>query len=115
MKGFELDEKGDVIIKNKDISVIDGKNLIRQTIETVLGTNLGEWFLNKNEGINHREILTKNPNYDLIRTHIQSGLLQVDNSLWITEYNQSLEGRHLKITFTAKNDNDETISAEYTV
>lgn len=112
MKGFELDEKGDVII-NKDISMIDGKNLIRQTVETVLGTNWGEWFLNKKEGINYREILTKNPNFDLIRTHVQNGLLQVDDSLWITEYNQSLENRHLKISFTAKNDDNETISAEY--
>lgn len=113
MKGFQLDTNGDVVVNN-DICMVYDNELIRQTVETVLGTKCGEWFLNKEEGLEYDQILIKNPNFDFIRTEIQRGLLQVDESLWITEYDQKLEGRKLTITFTAKNDKEETIQAEYT-
>lgn len=113
MKGFRLDSNGDIVV-NADIDMVYDNELIRQTIETVLKTKCGEWFLNAEEGLQYDQILIKNPNFDFIRTEIQKGLLQVDESLWITEYDQVLEGRKLTITFTAKNDADETIRIEYT-
>lgn len=113
MKGFELNEKGDVII-NRDISMVYGNNLLRQTVETLLGTNLGEWFLNENEGIDHRAMITKNPNFDLIQTEIQRGLLQVDNTMWITEYDYFVNGRKLTIHFKARNETGEEIEANQT-
>ena len=39
--------------------MIQGTELTKQTIKTVLGTQKGEWFLNWEEGINHNEILGK--------------------------------------------------------
>ena len=59
MKGFKLTSSGDVEIKNNQIQMIDGNELLRQTVECVLGTNKGEWFLNPDEGINFRNILGK--------------------------------------------------------
>ena len=51
MKGFKLDNNGDVIIQNRKIEMTDGNDLIRQTVQTVLGTNKGEWDFNPDEGI----------------------------------------------------------------
>lgn len=59
MKGFKLDDKGDVVIQNGEIDMVHGAELTMQTIKTVLGTQKGEWFLNWNEGINHDNILGK--------------------------------------------------------
>lgn len=61
MRGFLLDEKGDIVIKNNEIVMTEGNELLAQTIRIVLGTNKGEWFDNSDEGINNRVILGKNP------------------------------------------------------
>lgn len=59
MKGFKLDESGDVSIRSGEIEMTHGAELTMQTIKSVLGTQKGEWFLNHNEGINHDNILGK--------------------------------------------------------
>lgn len=59
IKGFALNDKGDVIIENGNIQMAHGAELTKQTIKTVLGTQKGEWFLNWNEGIDHNSILGK--------------------------------------------------------
>ena len=56
MKGFALDNNGDVIIEKNKIKMIDGVDLINQTVKTVLGTNKTEWFLNIDEGIDFNSI-----------------------------------------------------------
>ena len=86
MRGFKLDQSGDVIIDNRQIQFVDGNELLAQTVRTLLGTTSGEWFLNTNEGIDYRNIHIKNPNFDLIRDEIQRGLLQVDSSFVLQKY-----------------------------
>ena len=118
MKGFKLDSTGDIDIvlnennKRKEIQLIDGKELIQQTLESVLGTNKGEWFLNESEGITFSNILGKNVDEEIIRNEIQQGLIQVDSSFVMTsfEMNMDAQTRTLKILFTAKNENGEEIS-----
>lgn len=58
MKGFALSDN-DILIQNGEIQMIEGADLICQTVRTVLNTNKGEWFLNPDEGINFRNILGK--------------------------------------------------------
>lgn len=110
MKGFALDEKGDVILKNGEIQMVEGLDLTMQTCRTVIGTNKGEWFLDGQEGIRFDHILIKNPNYALVRDEIQSGLYQVDETMRITEMKHSLtKDRRLDIRFQAMNDAKEKI------
>lgn len=59
MKGFMLDEHGDVVIDAGEIQMVHGVELTAQTIKSVLQTQKGEWFLDWEEGINHNEILGK--------------------------------------------------------
>lgn len=58
MQGFKLNN-GDVVIENGVIQMTSGGDLLRQTVETVLNTNKGEWWLNPDEGINFSNILGK--------------------------------------------------------
>lgn len=116
MKGFKIDNNGDVIIQNRQIEMTDGNDLIRQTIQTVLGTNKGEWDFNPDEGITFDYILTKNPDFDVIRNEIANGLTQVDDTLVLQDfkYDYNKNQRTLHIDFTARNSNGEEVSGSYT-
>ncbi len=46
-------------MKNQEIQMVNGSELLRQTVKTVLSTNKGEWSLNINEGIDFYNILGK--------------------------------------------------------
>lgn len=104
-RGFKLDENGDIIVSsNGKISFVAGKELKRQTIETILRTNKGEWFLNPEEGINFWAILGKTPEKEIVRNEVQNGIRQVQDDLTISEFNMELDGnRHLKVNFKASN------------
>lgn len=109
IKGFKLDDKGDVVIVNNQIQMVEDNDLLLQKVRTVLNTNKGEWWLNENEGINFRCMLTKNPNYDEIRDNIKLGLLQVDDTFQLLSFEHWTEGRKLYIKFTATNSSGQTI------
>lgn len=110
MKGFAINDIGDVILTLEGIQITEEIPLLLQTCRQVIGTNHGEWFLNKNEGINFDNLLTKSPNKELIRDEIQSGLFQVDPTLRIQkmEYNLN-KNRAIGVRFIAKNDKGENI------
>ena len=107
-RGFKLDEAGDIIVsKTGKITFTSGKDLKRQTIETVLQTNRGEWFLNPDEGINFRAILGKNVKEEIVRDEVQQGIHQVQENLNITSFSMELdEKRHLKVEFEASNNKE---------
>lgn len=109
MKGFAIDENGDIIIENNDIRLTNGDDLIRQNVEKLIGTNKGEWFLNKNEGINFKTILKKNPNMDIVRNEILTALQSIDNTFYFEEFNYVTEERKLYIDFVAKNKDGQTV------
>lgn len=103
MKNFALDDKGDVLIKDNVIQMVDDTELICQTCQTVLGTNVKEWFLNENEGIKFRNILIKNPDFDVIRNEVKRGLLQVDSTFALDSFEYQVKNRRLYISFSATN------------
>lgn len=109
MYGFAIDENGDAIIENNDIKLVSDKELIRQTVKQVLSTNLGEWWLNENEGIAFNAILKKNPQYDQIEDTVKSGLLQIDKTFELTSFVCTPINRTLKIEITARNESGEEI------
>ena len=53
MKDFAIDgNTNDIIIFNNDIEMVNGDELLRQEAEKLIGTNKGEWFLNKIKALN---------------------------------------------------------------
>ena len=112
MRGFCLDKNGDVVIENGKIAMINGNELLRQTVQCVIATNKGEWFLNKEEGINYRAILKKNPELDNVRDEIFAALLQVDETFVMQDFSREVVGRNLKVKFSAVNGDGEEIGGE---
>ena len=100
MYDFKLSSDGDIIITNNLIETIKGNDLLAQKVKMILSTNQGEWWLNENEGIPFKEILVKNPDYNMIRDYIQYALKQTDATLEISDYSYKLENRVLYINFT---------------
>lgn len=102
MKGFKLDQYGDVVITDGKIEMVEGIELVAQTLRHVLGTNLGEWEFEEKEGIDFYAILTKNPNYDLIQDTINTAVRYTEDKLSVEietgDYGFEVEGRHLTIS-----------------
>lgn len=99
MKGFAIDQIGDVVIEKNDIKLVYDTDLLIQKIRQILSTNRGEWWLDPKEGILVQKILKKNPNLALIRDYVRSAIAQVDKSLEMTHCDITTEGRNLKIAF----------------
>lgn len=109
MDGFMIDNNGDIVIEDNKITMVSDTDLTVQTVRQVLKTNLGEWWLNKNEGIDRYCMLCKNPNYDQIEDNIILALRQIDETFKLTSFNCSEKNRELTINFIAVNDNGEII------
>lgn len=116
MKSIAIDDNGDLIIKNNEIVMATGAELLRQKVQTILKTNLREWFFDWEQGIDFKNILGKGINEELVRYEIDRGLKQVDDTFNITELTFSVDkaARHAIVTFRARTDNGEEVGGEYT-
>ena len=114
MKGFAINETGDVAIVNNKIPVVSGPVLLRQKVKNVLSTNKGEWFLDLNEGIDFGNLLGKGITEDLVRYEIEQGLEQVDSSFTITEFSCKIDNnnRKVKVFFKAQTSTGEEVEVE---
>lgn len=111
MKGFKLDENGDIAILKNKIQMTEENELLKQKVQTVIGTNKGEWVLNRDEGIRFFSILGKGTSKEEIRNEIQKGLEQTDETFMLTSFKTDMGmDRKLKISFTAKNSSGGEIS-----
>lgn len=111
MQGFALTEDGDLLIENNQIKMVADNELLRQKIKTVLQTNIGEWFLNLNEGIDFSNLLGKYKGEEVIRNEIIEGLSQIDSSLYLEEFSCDFDriNRKLTVKFKAKNESGEEL------
>ncbi len=98
MKAFKVSYNGDLIIENGDLVIIDGNEELRQSIERILTTNVGEWFLDVGFGLNYREIQGKGKDKESIKLaiaeaiHQEPRIQEVDIKDIIIDSN-----RHLKV------------------
>lgn len=109
MKGFMVNAGGDVVISDNEVMMVEGDELLRQTIQQVLGTNKREWFLNTGEGVDFSVMLRKRVDHGEIRAELQDGLRQVDEDLVLDEYSAKMSDREMTISFKAKNSDGEVL------
>lgn len=109
MKDLLVDKTGDLVLKNGDLQLVKDKDLTIQKVKLTLSTNKGEWFLNEEQGIDFRVILTKNPSVDEILETVRNGLHQVDETLEIIDYSFVRKDRHLVMAFKASNGSGEEL------
>lgn len=116
MKGFALDNNGDLLIENGAISIVVGDSLLQQKVWTVLRTNLEEWFFDWEQGIDFDNLLGKDTGEELARYEIQRGLAQVDSTFTITEFAYSVDksARKATVRFKAQTESGEEVGGEFT-
>lgn len=114
MVGFALDDNGDVLIENNQISIVTGNELLRQKVLTVLKTNLREWFFDWEQGINFDNLLGKSANEELARYEIERGLRQVDSTFALTDFVYTVDPvrRKAAIAFSAQLASGEEVGGE---
>lgn len=96
MKGLKL-KNGDLVITNNRVEMVEDNELTRQTIESVLNTNKGEWVLSPDEGIDFHNIIGKNIPDELRENEIQQGLAQFDDAYSLTNFETThISGRKYK-------------------
>lgn len=119
MKTFKLDQFGDVVITDNQIQLVEGVELVAQTLRQVLNTNLGEWFGDTTEGIDFRVILTKNPNYNLVHDTIETAVQKTADTLGVEletdNFTYEVKGRELTIAFTLTLNGAESTAIEVTL
>ena len=111
MTGLKM-QNGDLVITNHEIEQVQDEELTSQTIESVLSTNKGEWLFDEEEGIEFSNFLGhKNIDENIIRSEIEQGIAQVDETLTIDEFECQFDSatRKQRVKFTAKNSNDESV------
>lgn len=112
IKGFAL-KNGDVLIENNEIQMVEGNELLRQTVQSIIETNKGEWFEDWDEGIEFSNILGKGVTEEMVIAEIEDGLQQVDENLNISNFEMSVKDRVLTVKFTcADEENDTEIEVE---
>lgn len=120
-QGFELfkDENGrfDVFMPSKSISLTSGNKLLTQTIESVLQTNKREWQYDTEEGIDFRQILIKNPNFETIKNEIRQAIYKIDDTLEMTDFSYSLNktNRHADISVTLQTSDGDNLVLNTTI
>lgn len=102
MKDFQLDENHDILIQTCDIPYVSGKQQEIQKIQQVLGTKLGEWKYNSNEGLDFDALLQKHPDQNRIREAVQNALFEIDENYVLQECSYSVEDKVIQIKASAE-------------
>lgn len=69
MKTLALTDDGDLLLENGDFKLIEGVLEVKQVLTISLSTNLKEWFLNPDLGLDFIKLLEK-PTDEEIRSEI---------------------------------------------
>lgn len=76
LKTFKIEGNDLVIDENKNLVMIEGHDEESQSVERILSTNHGEWFLNILFGLNYNEIQGKGKNEEGIRLALIEAISQ---------------------------------------
>lgn len=110
MKTFKL-VNGDLIFDaQNNLVMVEGKEEIAQSIERILTTNKGEWFLNLEHGLDYKAITGKGRDIEGIKLAITEAILQEERVSEVEKIDLFLDkDRHLKINVTARLQEGDTL------
>lgn len=103
MKTFKI-ENGDLVFdKFGNIEMVEGKEEVRQSIERRLTTNLGEWFLNTDFGLEYDKIKGKNKKQEGVELAIRECILQDEriSEVIFKDFKIDNKDRSLFVSFNA--------------
>ena len=112
MRGVNI-VNNDLVYKDNDFEILDDD--ITVAVERTLTTNLGEFFLNLNMGLDYDVIRRKQYNIDSIKTAIRNCVLQESRVSDVCDINVEVDGRSVYIKFKFSADNGEEYQSEVTI
>ncbi|MBL5768235.1 DUF2634 domain-containing protein [Heyndrickxia sporothermodurans] len=90
MKSLKL-LNGDLVLTNGEIELVDGDDELKQNLEVILKTRLGEFFLDENIGLDRTNLLTKQFDEELAHYDIVEALMQEDRVKEVSEISFNLD------------------------
>lgn len=113
MKTIELTGDGDLLFENGDFKLIEGVQEVKQVLTISLSTNLKEWFLNPDLGLDFMQLLEK-PSDEEIRSEImrvigQEERVEIINDVQIV---QNRKDRQLSVRYEVQLIDGQTLSEE---
>jgi len=103
MKTFKI-VNGDLVFDGQgNLVIVKGKEEIGQSIERILTTNIGEWFLNLEHGLDYSAIQGKGRDEEGIQLALAEAILQEERVSEVERIDLFLDkDRHLKINVTVR-------------
>lgn len=100
MKDLQIKDH-DLVLENGDFKIISGEDEILQSLERILTTRKGEWFLNEEVGLDYSELEKKEADKELLRLSIIEAVLQEERIQEIKDFIIDLNRakRALKLSF----------------
>jgi hypothetical protein len=102
---------GDILFENDELAMIEDKEELVQCCQTAIKTNLNEWFLNPQMGIDQKALTGKGLSDEAIIGHIRSVLAQEPRIKTVDEIkiDKDLKARTMTITFYATGQQGEEV------
>lgn len=98
MKSFKVSNNGDLIIENGDLVIVDKHEEIRQSIERILTTNINEWFLDIDFGLDYSAMQGKGKAKERIKLTITEAIFQEPRIKQVDIRDIGIDkNRHLKV------------------
>jgi phage baseplate assembly protein W len=115
MKAPLIDSNGDLVMKNGEIQMIEGDQELAQSVESILKTRQGEFFMNTEFGLNRNNLLGKQADQDAAHDDIVEAIAQEERIATVDDIafadDRSSRSRTVSLSMT-KADDGETISLE---
>ncbi|QBL97925.1 hypothetical protein EauM23_00032 [Exiguobacterium phage vB_EauM-23] len=107
-------KNGDLILSGNDFQMVEGIDDVGQSVESTLGTNLGEFELEPELGIVYLNMVGKGIAEEDIQAEIFAGLSQEERieSVSEIEVDRDNTNRNTTVRFSAVTDTGETIESE---
>lgn len=104
-------ENGDIVIKNGEWVFVDGDEELAQSVESVLQTRRGEFFLDKEGGLRHENLFGKHTDENALRDDIIEAVSQDDRVNAITDIHivDDKKARKRNVLLTIEKENKQTI------
>ncbi len=109
MAVIQVIPEGDLALENGNFVLIDGSELVRQSILSRFRFFLGEWFLDVREGVPYfRDILVKSPDRDIVRSVFRQVLADTPGVLNILSFEilYDAQARTIRFSFEVQSTDD---------
>lgn len=111
MKTFKIKDGDLVINKSGNLEMVDGKDEVAQSVEMILTTNEGEWFLNEEFGLDYDTLTSKGQTPKDIKYLIREAVYKDERieEVVFTKLDIDSSKRHIDVALKLKTDDNQVL------